>query len=175
MAVSVVNVVKAKGVVSYLEVGDQLVRKLLASKGKGVTQGVLTIHRRHIATEGYSDEKNVRRRVYDALNVLKAADIIVQGPGRDLMWRGLPNSSSDPAANAQLHELRARKRALLEQTKRQLDNVVVGRVVALPASCARLHPHTAIDRVPAHAQARGPVQLRAAACRAGRRWGCRPE
>lgn len=35
MAVSVVNVVKSKGVVSYLEVGDQLVRQLLASKGKG--------------------------------------------------------------------------------------------------------------------------------------------
>lgn len=37
MAVSVVNVVKSKGVVSYLEVGDQLVRQLLASKGKGTT------------------------------------------------------------------------------------------------------------------------------------------
>ena len=35
MAVSVVNVVKSKGVVSYLEVGDQLVRQLLTSKTSG--------------------------------------------------------------------------------------------------------------------------------------------
>lgn len=77
-------------------------------------------------TDGYSDEKNVRRRVYDALNVLKAADIIVQGPGRDLMWRGMPNRSGAQQDDASgLHELRTRKRALLEQTKRQLDNVVV--------------------------------------------------
>ena len=69
--------------------------------------------------------------MYDALNVLKAADIIVQGPGRDLMWKGLPSGgqvSGDHQDDAELRELRTRKRALVEHTKRQLDNVVVGGV-----------------------------------------------
>ncbi len=80
--------------------------------------------------DSYSDEKNVRRRVYDALNVLKAMDIIVPGPGRDLVWQGLPQGGgagvrSTPPNNSKLDELRTQKRALLEQTKRLLDNVVV--------------------------------------------------
>lgn len=38
-----------------------------------------------------SDEKNIRRRVYDALNVLLALDIIA-GDKKEIHWKGLPNT-----------------------------------------------------------------------------------
>ena len=38
------------------------------------------------------DDKNIRRRVYDALNVLMAMDIITKNK-KEITWRGLPGSS----------------------------------------------------------------------------------
>lgn len=38
------------------------------------------------------DEKNIRRRVYDALNVLMAMDIISKDK-KEIQWRGLPQTS----------------------------------------------------------------------------------
>jgi len=38
------------------------------------------------------DEKNIRRRVYDALNVLMAMDIISKDK-KDIQWKGLPRTS----------------------------------------------------------------------------------
>jgi transcription factor Dp-1 len=38
------------------------------------------------------DEKNIRRRVYDALNVLMAMEIISKDK-KDIQWRGLPKTS----------------------------------------------------------------------------------
>lgn len=40
---------------------------------------------------GY-DEKNIRRRVYDALNVLMAMDIISKDK-KEIQWKGLPRTS----------------------------------------------------------------------------------
>lgn len=39
-----------------------------------------------------SDEKNIRRRVYDALNVLMALDIIARDK-KEIWWKGLPNTN----------------------------------------------------------------------------------
>ena len=38
------------------------------------------------------DEKNIRRRVYDALNVLMAMEIISKDK-KEIQWRGLPKIS----------------------------------------------------------------------------------
>jgi len=38
------------------------------------------------------DEKNIRRRVYDALNVLMAMDIISKEK-KEIKWKGLPPST----------------------------------------------------------------------------------
>lgn len=40
------------------------------------------------------DEKNIRRRVYDALNVLMAMDIISKDK-KEIQWKGLPRTSQD--------------------------------------------------------------------------------
>lgn len=38
------------------------------------------------------DEKNIRRRVYDALNVLMAMDIISKDK-KEIKWKGLPRTT----------------------------------------------------------------------------------
>ena len=44
------------------------------------------------ATQPQFDEKNIRRRVYDALNVLMAMDIISKDK-KEIQWKGLPRTS----------------------------------------------------------------------------------
>ncbi len=58
------------------------------------------------------DEKNIRRRVYDALNVLMAMDIITKDK-KEISWQGLPPA---PASTLErLKEQRVRLRAKLAQ------------------------------------------------------------
>lgn len=56
--------VEEKGTTSYNEVADELVRELALEGEYGSGR------------EAQYDDKNIRRRVYDALNVLMAIDII---------------------------------------------------------------------------------------------------
>lgn len=56
--------VEQKGTTTYNEVADELVQELAAEGELGSRK------------EPHYDDKNIRRRVYDALNVLMAIDII---------------------------------------------------------------------------------------------------
>lgn len=60
------------------------------------------------------DEKNIRRRVYDALNVLMALDIIVKEK-KEIIWRGW----SDSSPKADLQAYRVRCWCLLEHPTRR--------------------------------------------------------
>ncbi|GAX29124.1 transcription factor Dp-2 [Fistulifera solaris] len=71
--------VQEKGKTTYNQVADEL---------------VIAIKEEH-ADQQY-DEKNIRRRVYDALNVLMAMDIIVKDR-KDITWKGLPTSTAQDA------------------------------------------------------------------------------
>lgn len=68
--------VEGKGSTNYNEVADELVRDMASDAAAGLGEGV-------------HDEKNVRRRVYDALNVLEAVGIIAKNK-RDIEWIGWP-------------------------------------------------------------------------------------
>lgn len=68
--------VEAKGTTNYNDVADELVRELAADAAAGLG-------------EGSYDEKNIRRRVYDALNVLEALGMIDKGK-KDIQWLGWP-------------------------------------------------------------------------------------
>lgn len=70
----------------------------------------LTSKRKKKDPSGY-DEKNIRRRVYDALNVLMAMGIILKDR-KDITWQGLPDVKHNAA-----HELETlqRNRDILEQ------------------------------------------------------------
>lgn len=74
-AVKVCDLVRARGRTSYHAVGDEMVKEL-----GGLTD-----------VGGQQDDKNIRRRVYDAINVLKALGIVKQVAGKDLEWVGLPS------------------------------------------------------------------------------------
>jgi Transcription factor DP/E2F/DP family winged-helix DNA-binding domain len=70
--------VEEKGTTTYNEVADELVRQILSDEQQKF------------------DEKNIRRRVYDALNVLMAMNIIIKDK-KEISWKGLPSQSSgDP-------------------------------------------------------------------------------
>ncbi|XP_012262642.1 transcription factor Dp-1 isoform X2 [Athalia rosae] len=72
--------VKKKGTTSYNEVADELVGEFTNPA--------------HInsLTEQQYDQKNIRRRVYDALNVLMAMNIISKEK-KEIRWLGLPTNS----------------------------------------------------------------------------------
>ncbi|TRY67912.1 hypothetical protein TCAL_11117 [Tigriopus californicus] len=77
--------VQAKGTTSYNEVADELVAEL-------------TDPRCTSPTDQQYDQKNIRRRVYDALNVLMAMNIISKEK-KEIRWLGLPTNSVQEANN----------------------------------------------------------------------------
>ena len=92
--------VEQKGTTSYSEVADELVQET--------------------SSEQSSDEKNIRRRVYDALNVLMAMDIIGKDK-KQIMWKGLPSITSTGGGHQDLGLLQreAQQRSVIVQRKRE--------------------------------------------------------
>jgi len=68
--------VKAKGFTSYNEVAEELVAELTDPRCQSPSD----------------DQKNIKRRVYDALNVLMAMNIISKEK-KEIRWLGLPTNS----------------------------------------------------------------------------------
>ena len=98
--------VESKGRTTYNEVADELVAEFSHPD---------------YASEQQFDEKNIRRRVYDALNVLMAMNIISKEK-KDITWRGLPTNP-----DADLEALRAEKirvRLRLDKKERHLSDLV---------------------------------------------------
>ena len=101
--------VEEKGTTTYNEVADELVKKVVAER----------------ETEGKFDEKNIRRRVYDALNVLMAMDIISK-ERKDITWRGLPTFGGQDLESMR-DEVEYRQ-AQLQQKKDALKELIVQQV-----------------------------------------------
>jgi len=97
--------VEAKMTTTYNEVADELVKEFKDE-------------------ETDSDEKNIRRRAYDALNVLTAMDIIAKDK-KDIQWKGFPpmvGDSSERGAGAcsGRDKEKARLRSKIEQKNKEL-------------------------------------------------------
>lgn len=88
--------VEAKGCTSYNEVADDLVQEIGLEMGK-------------------CDHKNIRRRVYDALNVLMAIDIIRKDK-KEIRWLGLPNETVDDLRSLEAEKLNIQQ-AISEKTR----------------------------------------------------------
>jgi len=101
--------VEEKGHTSYNEVADELVREFLAEGTAGTKY----------------DEKNIRRRVYDALNVLMAMDIISKEK-KEIKWKGLPSSAHHDLEmlqnerNNRLNEVQRKRECLKELIVQQV-------------------------------------------------------
>lgn len=95
--------VEEKGKTTYNEVADELVREVMAERSD--------------EPRGKYDEKNIRRRVYDALNVLMAMDIISKEK-KEILWKGLPSN-----AHHDLGMLKREGQALEKEVERKRESL----------------------------------------------------
>nr|XP_054536257.1 transcription factor Dp-2 isoform X12 [Pan troglodytes] len=94
--------VQRKGTTSYNEVADELVSEFTNSNN-------------HLAADSQAyDQKNIRRRVYDALNVLMAMNIISKEK-KEIKWIGLPTNSAQECQNLEIEKQQRRIEAETEQ------------------------------------------------------------
>ncbi|XP_030636299.1 transcription factor Dp-1b [Chanos chanos] len=106
--------VQKKGVTSYNEVADELVAEL-SSGDSGVSPN---------DSHGY-DQKNIRRRVYDALNVLMAMNIISKDK-KEIKWIGFPTNSAQECR--ELEAERQRRLERIKQKQAQLQELILQQI-----------------------------------------------
>jgi len=87
-------------------------------------------------TDDKKDDKNIRRRVYDALNVLMALDVITKEK-KDITWRGMPGSNFEESEMQvryrseriqQLRDTQTRAREEVKRKRRCLEEMMVHNV-----------------------------------------------
>ncbi|KAL8489339.1 hypothetical protein ACS0TY_024810 [Phlomoides rotata] len=145
--------VESKGRTTYNEVADELVAEF-ADPNNNVAS----------SDQQQYDEKNIRRRVYDALNVLMAMDILSKDK-KEIQWKGLPRTSlSDieelKTERAGLRSRIEKKVAYLEEMEEQyvgLQNLMKRNEklygsgnapsggVALPFILVQTRPHATVE------------------------------
>lgn len=106
--------VQEKGVTTYNEVADELVKEFGDPNRSSGDQSF--------------DQKNIRRRVYDALNVLMAMNIISKEK-KEIHWIGLPTNSAQECL-----DLETRKKAIeerIQQKKVQLQELIQQQIAFL--------------------------------------------
>ncbi|KAL5716991.1 hypothetical protein ACHQM5_010084 [Ranunculus cassubicifolius] len=145
--------VESKGRTTHNEVADELVAEFCES-----SSNVLS------SDEQQYDEKNIRRRVYDALNVLMAIDIISKDK-KEIQWRGFPRTTLDDieelkAEHVGLRNRVEKKSVYLQELEEQLvglqnlvqrneqlygsGNAPTGGV-ALPFILVQTRPHATVE------------------------------
>lgn len=104
--------VKQKGSTTYNEVADELVGEFTNSTSNSTM------------ADQY-DQKNIRRRVYDALNVLMAMNIISKEK-KEIRWIGLPTNSQQECH--QLEKDMQKKVVIIREKEKQLDELVLNQI-----------------------------------------------
>ncbi|XP_044288609.1 transcription factor Dp-2 isoform X1 [Varanus komodoensis] len=105
--------VQRKGTTSYNEVADELVSEFTNSNS-------------HLSTDSQAyDQKNIRRRVYDALNVLMAMNIISKEK-KEIKWIGLPTNSAQECQNLEIEKQRRIER--IKQKRSQLQELLLQQI-----------------------------------------------
>jgi len=127
--------VEQKGKTTYNEVADELVAEfaLDANDGGGST------------LDAQYDEKNIRRRVYDALNVLMAMDIITKEK-KNIMWRGLPTNTEQEGARLKMDLTQRKER--LEKKRLHLQELLTQQISFKSLVQRNSAPPQPGDRIP---------------------------
>ncbi|XP_073651561.1 transcription factor Dp-1 isoform X7 [Tursiops truncatus] len=141
--------VQRKGTTSYNEVADELVAEFSAADN-------------HILpNESAYDQKNIRRRVYDALNVLMAMNIISKEK-KEIKWIGLPTNSAQECQNLEVERQRRLER--IKQKQSQLQELILQKWLrdrsAVSLSRRLFQLPTARGSLPVLAEFAGDVALR---------------
>lgn len=105
--------VQKKGVTSYNEVADELVAELTPRDNISPAEA-------HVF-----DQKNIRRRVYDALNVLMAMNIISKDK-KEIKWIGFPTNSAQECKD--LEAERQRRLERIKQKQSQLQELILQQI-----------------------------------------------
>ena len=103
-----------KQITSYSEVADELVKDYKQKQKELIETGDTDAIQ--FTRKGF-DERNIRRRVYDALNVLEAIDIISKD-NKTITWKGFPSSSFLESEN---NDLEAEFIAVSEELKKKKE------------------------------------------------------
>ena len=104
--------VKEKGITTYNEVADELVQE----------QQIAEDLNQDFDDDQPHGPKNIRRRVYDALNVLMAMNIISKEK-KEIRWIGLPSSSLQELSN--LEDARAAAFERIRKREQQLQELIL--------------------------------------------------
>lgn len=104
--------VRKKGTTSYNEVADELVGEFTNSLNNSVT-------------DQQYDQKNIRRRVYDALNVLMAMNIISKEK-KEIRWLGLPTNSLQECI--QLEREKQKRIQTIKEKTRKLHDLILNQI-----------------------------------------------
>jgi hypothetical protein len=130
--------VKQKGSTSSNEVADELVAEL-------------TDPRCQSPSDQQYDQKNIRRRVYDALNVLMAMDIISKEK-KEIRWLGLPTNSVQEATSLEnekkerIDRIKAKNEQLQDLILQQIAfKKLVGRNKEAEGKARRPTPNSVIE------------------------------
>nr|KAF6375562.1 transcription factor Dp-1 [Pipistrellus kuhlii] len=78
-----------------------------------------------LPNESAYDQKNIRRRVYDALNVLMAMNIISKEK-KEIKWIGLPTNSAQECQNLEVERQRRLER--IKQKQSQLQELILQQI-----------------------------------------------
>lgn len=105
--------VQKKGTTSYNEVADELVAEF--TNPGNVTAAESQVY----------DQKNIRRRVYDALNVLMAMNIISKEK-KEIRWIGLPTNSAQECQTLEVEKQKRLER--IRQKKAQLEELILQQI-----------------------------------------------
>uniref|UniRef100_A0ACD5WH55 Uncharacterized protein n=1 Tax=Avena sativa TaxID=4498 RepID=A0ACD5WH55_AVESA len=150
--------VESKGRTTYNEVADELVAEF-----SDPNNNIEAPDPDNPNAQQY-DEKNIRRRVYDALNVLMAMEIISKDK-KEIQWKGLPRTSVNDIEELQIElvGLKGRiekKRAYLQELQDQyagMQNLIIRNEqlygsgntpsggVALPFILIQTRPHATVE------------------------------
>ncbi|XP_028137849.1 transcription factor Dp-1 isoform X1 [Diabrotica virgifera virgifera] len=103
--------VQQKGTTTYNEVADELVTEFTNSTNNSLADQY--------------DQKNIRRRVYDALNVLMAMNIISKEK-KEIRWIGLPTNSLQECH--QLEKDVQKKIASIVEKEKQLTELILNQI-----------------------------------------------
>ena len=114
--------VEEKGTTTYNEVADELVKDFVAQREaeeqeeqESLAKGEAKDNKKK--KRSY-DEKNIRRRVYDALNVLMAMDILWKEK-KEIRWKGLPSQTH--ADSELLHRELVHRQRNVQQKRSELQ------------------------------------------------------
>ncbi|KAI7685833.1 Transcription factor Dp-1, partial [Sarcoptes scabiei] len=119
-AMKVCEKVRNKGTTTYNEVADELVAEFSADP---------MVNRQSLLSNNNSeepfDQKNIRRRVYDALNVLMAIKIISKEK-KEIKWIGLPTNAIQECS--EIEKERSKRTERIQNKKSQLRELMIQQI-----------------------------------------------